>query len=253
MIKVAVASMLRDSVTFHGHHIGQVGRFFEQVCGQQGLGSEFSLSLYLVEGDSKDSTRDELGVWVEHWRHGEAALLTHDAGGPAVASLENPARFAALSAVANTAFRAARDSGADYVLWVESDLIFGDDLIASLMEAFGPGSEAVGAVAPLPWFRQNGRMAFYDTWAFRGVAGQRWTNGDLLSLKESVIRYRRMASVGCCALIDGNILRRLNADFGEGCFPALCQTIRDGGYAVVCDVETEIEHPSSMLVASRLV
>lgn len=253
MNRVAVASMFRDSVTFHGHRIDQVGRFFRQLGGQQGLGELFDLSLHLVEGDSKDNTRQELEDHLARWPHGPTELLHHSVNAFPVASLEDPVRFRQLSAVANVAFRAARDSGADYVLWVESDLILNDDLITSLLGAFGPGSDKLGAVAPLTRFLQSGCKSLYDVWGYRGLSGERWTNGDYLAFKGGSIRYRRMASVGCCALFDGNILRRLNADFGTGCFPALCETLRSNDYEVVCDMETEIEHPSSMLVASRLV
>jgi GT2 family glycosyltransferase len=259
MTTIAVATMFKQSQEWHGRRIGQVDRFFDQIVSQSQLNTGFKLSFHVAVGESTDGTADavknRLSGWSASLGQVHYQVFADVAAGVPVASLESSVRFASLSAAANQPFRSARDSGADYVIWLESDLIFGDDLIASLLEAFGPKNEfaAIGAVGPLPFFMSNGQKLFYDTWSMRGYGGQRWSNGDYHRFKEGSFRYRRLASVGCCALIDAGVLRAGNIDFGEGCFPALCESVRAAGKEVVCDLETEIEHPSSMLVASRLV
>lgn len=255
MTHVAVASMVRDSQSWGGREIRQVDRFFAQFGRQQGMGGAFRLTFHIVEGDSTDDTRAAveraMATWEEAGGEPAGELLEFHNGGPAVASLASEARFKSLSKVANVALRAARDSGADYVLWVESDLIFGDDLVARLLEGFARFTD-VGLVAPLAVFTHNGADQFYDTWAYEGYGGARYGNHDLARLKAGD-RYKGMNSVGCCALMSGPVLRAGSIDFGEGCFPALCASLRAAGTVVVLDSGTEIRHPSSELVASRLI
>lgn len=252
---IAVASMMRDSQVFHGREIRQVERFFRQLKNQQGRGTSFRLTFHLVEGDSRDDTHAaivrEMSAWEEREGGPIGELFKFDHGGPNVSSVESDIRFKALSRVANVAFRAARDSGADYVLWTESDLILGPELTTSLLDGFRLG-KGVGAVAPLPIFLQNAQRAFYDVWAFCGLDGRKWGNHELTELIIGE-RYKPMAAVGCCALFGGNILRKVNADFGEGCFPFLCAKLRDAGATVWLDSVTEIMHPSSENVRGRLI
>lgn len=242
--------MFRDSETWQGRYIGQVNRFFDQMVRQQGSGvSQSQLKFFLVEGNSRDDTRAKLGEWKDILGD-RVTILDHEVHGSAVSSIESEARFRNLSAVGNTALRAARDSGCKYILWVESDFIVPHDLLARLLETASPWTLAM---APVPVFYQNGRKQFYDTWAFRGAGGQRWTNDDLPSLLGGSLRFLPMSSIGSCALLNGDSLREYNLDFGEGCFPELCRRGREHGLLVQCDLTLEIEHPCSVNLNGRLV
>jgi hypothetical protein len=254
MERVAVCSMLRDSNVWHGRPIGQVDKFFTRL-NEQGRQAGVELHYYLVEGGSKDDTWDSLLDWQRQLPN--VNLFKHEPTGAEVASVVSEERFKNLSATGNVVLRAARDDGHDFVFWMESDLIPQQRLLAGLLDEprvypdiFWPN---VFAVAPVPVFYRGSQKVFYDTWAFEGMNGQKWGNDDLRDLTNVLSRHRPMRSVGSCALLNGKLLRELNADFGEGCFPHLCKTGVDARRAVELDVTLEVTHPCSALVAGRLV
>jgi hypothetical protein len=246
---IAVCSMFRDSQTWCGRRIGQVDRFFDQLLRQQGVDAG-RLSFFLVEGNSADDTWARLADWRAVLGPDRMTLLKHDVTGSAVASVESQARFRNLSAVGNTALRAARDSGAKYVLWLESDFLIPGDLVARLLGSAGPG---FFCVAPVPVFYKDGRKQFYDTWAFEGPNGQRWGNHDLDRLLGVRAQLRPMRSVGSCVLLDGDLMREFSLDCGEGCLPALCRAAGGRHLPIQCDLTLEIEHPCTVNLNGRLV
>jgi cellulose synthase/poly-beta-1,6-N-acetylglucosamine synthase-like glycosyltransferase len=250
--EIAVASMFRDSQTWHGRSIDQVDRFFRQLTSQEGVDiSEFGY--FLVEGNSTDTTWESLCDHA-YWNAPRVKLHRHEVSGSEVASVVSEQRFANLSAVANTALRAARDSGAKYVLWVESDFIVPPDLLSKLLNATRSDQwgDCLG-VAPVPVFYNGGRKWFYDTWGFEGQYGRRWGNNELAELVGGSKQYLQLKSFGSCALLNGEALRAHNLDFGTGCFPALCEAGRRAGLFLACDKTVEILHPSEAYVAGRLV
>lgn len=256
MKTIAVASMFKDSQTFHGHPINQVDRYFAQMAGQQGRGDVFDLTFHLAVGTSADDTWEAVHRGLESWpgtREGDFGKVFRDQadGGP-VASVRTEERLPHLSAAANPPFRSARDSGADYVLWVESDLIIGPGFIAALLDGFAAPAPPV-VVAPLPVYAAGGNDLFYDLLCMRGVGDKRWGHEAVPWFRSQKNRYMPMESVGCAALMDGGFLRRIRADFGAGAFPVLCEAVRGAGGTIVCDTRTEIRHPSERLIACRLV
>jgi len=249
MAKIAVASMFRDSEFWCGRHILQVERFFQQVereCSTRSLIPNY----YLVEGNSRDDTWDKLRQYSDIYQD-RVNLFKHDVVGSDVASIVSETRFRNLSVTANVAFRAARDSGAEYVLWVESDFILRPEthVLHKLMNftyswAWGM---ALGIV-PVPVF---GNM-FYDTWAFEGLNGEKWSNNDLDKLLK-LGTYVPLKSAGSCMLMNGDNLRQYNLDFGTGCFPSLCRQAREHKLTIDCDTTCLIYHPSEYYLNGRLI
>jgi hypothetical protein len=253
MVNIAVASMFRNSEVWHGRQINQVDKFFNSILGQEGGSKHFDLTFHLVEGNSTDTTLKKLRYWQSIFP--DITLYQKQVKGSEVASVVSETRFKNLSSVGNVALQAARDSGTDYVLWMESDLIPPANLAISLLLPFMEESaeQSIFAVAPVPVFHQGGRKLFYDTWAFEGSDGQKWGNGDLDKLVKTSTCLRSMNSIGSCALLNGSILREHRLDFGEGCFPALCKSGREAGYGVYCDVTVEVQHPCNENVNGRLI
>jgi GT2 family glycosyltransferase len=251
--------MFRDSQVWHGRPINQVDRFFRQVDANA-LAAGRGVSYHLVEGNSADGTLEALLL---HAARRDATVLRHEVEGTGVASVASEQRFRNLSAVANVALRSARDSGADFVLWVESDFVLRDDVLRRLLAAFDGAPHDLFGVCPVPVFGGEARdgaprpqgaagPSFYDTWAFRGEGGEAWQNHQLAALVDGP-RYRPMAAFGSAALMNARLMRQHGIDFGTGCFPDLCAQARRAGYRLFCDTRTLIEHPAEVNIAGRLV
>jgi hypothetical protein len=245
---VAVCSMFRDSQVWHGHTIDHVGRFTRAVTPQPAAAG-LSAAYFLVEGNSLDDTRAAL----ERFRADSpdpVHLLRHDVTGPPLGSFADPVRLANLSAIADTALRAARDSGAPLILWAESDLELPPDLLARLLDATGEawwgGCLGVSAVPTC-------RGLFYDTWGFEGAGGEKWGTDGLAALRDYPGRYRPLRSAGTCLLLNGDNLRRHGLDCRGGCLPGLCAAGRAAGLTLWLDTQAEVCHPGSHLVAYRWI
>lgn len=246
-VSLAVASMFRNSEVWHGRKIRQVGRFFTQL-----EGTGLSPSYYLVEGDSTDDTAAVLAAWAERLA---PRVSLYDSGGMGgeVASVEDEARFRRLSEIGNLALRPARDSGADLVLWVESDFILPDGWLDRLLEAAGlPWWETALGVCPVPVFGSEASPSFYDTWAFEGMDGKRWGNHELPGAGGP--RYLPLRAAGSCILFRGAALRAKPYEFeGGGCLPGLCREAVADGLLLFCDTHLRVTHPSTENVCGRLI
>lgn len=254
MYDIAICSMFRDSQMWHGVQISQFDRFIRQMMEQEKDNEGKTFGYYLVEGNSKDDTWDRLKGLSE--ANEDVHVFKHDIAGSDVASIVSEARFKNLSEVANVALRAARDSGAKKVLWVESDFILPTDIIRNLHHTEQTSSvywDVTLGVAPVPVFLQSGKLSFYDTWAFEGQNGQKWANGELPDLCAVNEKFRPMKSVGSCMLMNGDNLRRHNLDFGDGCFPALCAAGKKAGLLIDCDITLNVFHPCSKNINGRLI
>lgn len=253
MLEIAVASYFRDSQKWHGRRIDQVDSYFgnieREIC-EAGLAAKY----FLLEGDSTDDTWDVLCKYRDAMP-GRVSLTKRTVGNSKhVASVECNIRFRQLSEIGNVVLRQARDSGSGLVFWIESDLVPQNGLLRRLMESVSqPWWNETLAVAPLAVFRSSGRMLHYDTWGMTGIRGEKWGNGDLDRMANYGGRYRPMSSVGSCALMNAYNLRAHDLDFGEGCFPELCRRGRNAGLKLWCDTEVSVRHPSTELVASRLI
>lgn len=240
--------MFRDSQTWHSRQLDQVGRYFRQL-----EGTGLNPSYFLVEGNSQDDTAVALAEWATRLAP-RVNLFTHEVSGSHVVSRVDEVRFRNLSAIANTAFQPARDSGADLVLWVESDFILPDGWMGQLLDATKSPwwREALG-VCPLPIFHRGGPPLFYDTWAFEGTNGKKWANEEVPSAPPGE-RYLPLRAAGSCILFRGDALRAGSYEFRDsGCLPGVCREAVASGLKLFCDTTVRIHHPSSENVGGRLV
>jgi hypothetical protein len=250
--EIAVCAMFRDSMQWHGRRIDQVGAFFRNWEGQARLAGVVP-TYHLLEGDSRDDTRAVLQDWAARLG-GRVRLTFHDVGGRPPSSDGGDDRRKVLAAAGNVCLASALDGGGKLLLWTESDLLPTPPLLPGLLEAAaGPDWDKVAAVAPVALIDVNGFTAFYDGWAFEGIHGEKWGMQGVPALKRWPARYRPMRAIGSCALLNADVLRENNIDFGVGCFPALCQAGRDAGAAVYCDVSLDIYHPSEAFLGDRWV
>jgi hypothetical protein len=252
--EIAVCAMFRDSQVWHGHNINQVDAFFERM-NEQEKDAGVRLRYYLLEGDSKDNTREVLDKYATWLGSDRVNIIHHSVGGSPPASVATAERFAALSEVGNACLRPARDAGHTHIYWMESDLIPQPGLLSKLLDSqlALDTNDKVMAISPVAVIEPQGHRLFYDTWAFEGISGEKWSNFDLEALKRYPSRYRPMRAIGSAALLNGKALLQNKIDFGTGCFPALCASGRAMGYNIYCDLNLEVKHPCNALIASRWV
>jgi glycosyltransferase involved in cell wall biosynthesis len=221
-------------------------RYFRQVEALDWPPSR--LRVYAVEGDSSDDTRAQIDKWLA--AHKWAPLLRHDIGHKPRGSVVDVDRMIDGSAVASTAVQAAvADGWADYVLWVESDLIWGPGLLQGLMgrgralvaawvlvELYGSGS------LDYRWLEATAEhdAAFYDTWAFR-------TLPDGKGLFDMRCERPRGAfplwSAGSSLLMPADVAGAVCRS-NPRAIVGWCEAAREMGGETWCHPETHVWHPN---------
>lgn len=158
-------------------------------------------------------------------------------------SVVHPQRFKQLAFVANRLWvNIPTDS--DYVLVVESDLIWSASTLTSLLndvEAirfFGSGGSGGNILAPLVIGPDD---LFYDVWAFR-VDGRNFTKEWPYHSNLKNYPILEIDSVGSCALMDYKLARKLTWP-EEDLFVGLCRQARELGAMVIVDSKLRVYHP----------
>lgn len=249
--EIAVCSLFRDSMVWHGRQINQVQRFFEQM-GAQGLALDF----FLVEGNSKDNTLEALNLYKDSAAFGghNITILNCEVEGSEVVSLEDETRFKNLSKCGNLALNTAKfNKDIKYILWVESDIIIKDEnllrvLINDLEYCKYHGSGEFLGVAPIPTYENKNEL--YDTFVFKGPNGE--------SFGPSMAPFEKgepleLGAFGTCALMDADILRKYNLDFGDRCMMELCVKARNNKLRLLANSNLRVYHPNGENVSGRLV
>lgn len=253
---IAVCGYFRDSQTWNGVFINQVNKFFSFIRNQQNINKD-DLEFFLLEGGSKDDTYkvlSEYGFASKLFSNKSIQIFQQEEENTNVASVVSEDRFKKLSKIGNKVLNAAKKSDNKYIFWMESDLIPPQNLLTELLSYTRENQwNKTLAIAPIPTFDWNGQHQFYDTWAFEGSKGEKWNNLDLFKLITYKDRLRPMNSIGSCALINAELLRKYDIDFGEGCFPELCKQGRQYGLNIYCDVGLKIAHPSNSYLNGRMI
>lgn len=150
---------MRDSTPY-------LDRYFAQI---EGASKPFKqVFIVIVEGDSTDGTKEYLAVKSKDLpSNTRLNVITYDLGGQKFGSIANPTRWAKLEACWNRAIESVQPS--DYVVCVESDLIWG---WGALRECLNHLKE-YDVVFPMLY----GQDHFYDTNGFRLPDGRKF-NGQ---------------------------------------------------------------------------
>lgn len=245
-MNIAVCSMFRDSQVWCGQEINQVDRYFRQLM-KQTCGFK-NITVVGMEGNSVDNTMEKLQEYVDMFPNVHIYNQTNEYD--TVASIENDNRLKGLSRVGDMLIsKVLQIEDLDYVLWIESDLIFDISLIKDLLFAASHYTQRDCIIAPMIYLDKKG--IFYDTWGFRELDGTRWTerHRERVALTNPL---KEMSSIGSCALIDANLLR-CGVRFGQGAFVELCERARHIGGKVYVDVNTKVYHPGSHNLNKRWV
>jgi len=248
--RIVVCSLFRDSMLWHGVEINQVHRYFRQIKEQEtSYGQEFSI--IAVEGGSVDNTRETL---VNYQNNKNLTILDDDVNFVEVKSVASKERFESLARVANIGLNAAKKVDAEYILWLESDLIIDkfnviDQLVSKMEE-----EKDIAAISPLITMKflppSPQKYIFYDTWGYVFSDGSSWGNISIQDTDRNP-RYREMLSVGSCCLMRSKDMD--DVDFGTGCFRELCEKIKLKGKRIVLDMRSDVYHPSDFYIQGRRI
>lgn len=215
---IAVGSIFRDAYPYLARYFRQIGDL-EQALGKP-------VRLLLVEGDSTDPTWNVLEQYMAG-RDGQLIKRAH--GGPKWGSIDDRARWRALSWCCNGVLEAVTDETA--LIYVESDLIWYPQTMLRLLDAL----ETKPAVAAMS-FTSSGH--FYDTYGHRkdGLAFSpfppyhpAWNPEHLFTID----------SAGSCIAMRGDVAKR--ARFGDDdCVLGLGRSIWAMGESLWIDPKTSV-------------
>lgn len=249
MIKISVCSMFRDSNNWHGININQVDSYFSNLRKQSKL-NNISFKFHCLEGDSKDNTLQTLEQYQKYY---DVNIIKYDIGGSAPSSCGSNERRKLLSDVGNRCLHSALKDDTDLIFWMESDLIPINNMLGQLLKSISKVNwDQTGLIAPTAVIKLKNIECFYDGWAYEGINGEKWSVGDLEKFTNQP-ELIEMNAIGCAALINANNLRKYNIDFQDGCFPRMCELIRQNNLKVYCQTNCFIQHPSQVNVAERWI
>lgn len=241
MTKISVCSLFRDSNVWHNIKINQVESYFLNLRKQAKL-NNIIFKFHCLEGDSRDNTLQTLEQYQKYY---DVSIIKYDIGGSAPSSAGSNERRKLLSDVGNKCLHSALKDETDLILWMESDLIPVNNMLGQLLKSIEKIDwNNSGLIAPTAIINLQGQNCFYDGWAYEGISKEKWTVQDLGKFT-SQPELIEMNAIGCASLINANNLRKYNIDFQDGCFPRMCELIRENNLKLFCQTNCFIQHPSS--------
>ena len=221
---VAVCSLFRNSTE-------TLAYYRAVITAQERPGVRLAFSF--VEGDSTDDTYEGLSAWAAD--DPRVTLVQHSIE----PVLDYDDRVRKWAALANLALEGGLATGADYILWCESDLVLPHDLVAQLV------ASDVDVVAPAIFL---GGM-FYDGWGFRGLDGVKFT-GDAPYHSDYVSHgLVQLSSVGSCVLFKRELFDagvRFRGTYDEGLLVGVCRDAGLLGFRTFMDSRVSILHPTTL-------
>jgi hypothetical protein len=220
---VAVCSLFRNSAETLDYYRGI-------ITAQERGGVR--LAFCFVEGDSSDDTYERLSAWAAEDER--VTLIQHNV--EPVADFDD--RIRKWAELGNLAFEAALATGADYILWCESDLTIPHDLILQLSAC------DLDIVAPAIWL---GGM-FYDSWGFRGLDGVRFTGEAPYHTDFQVHDRVELSSVGSCVLFRRAIFEagiRFRGTYDDGLLVGVCKDAAPLGFRTYIETRIAVLHPTT--------
>ena len=205
--RVALCSMINN-----GLWRNTLARFIRQVEALDYPAEQ--LRVYLVEGDSADETWLQVQGWAR--RNQRVRVAKVDLGHPVKGSTEDVDRLLDGSKVGSACREMAlREGWAEWLLWIESDLLWEAQLLQRLLAVRAevvapwvltvPSKPGVIDVAELEHTPLAERV-FYDTWAFRHCANQR----RFTAQEPRPAQPFAVHSAGSCLLMHADVARRAN-------------------------------------------
>jgi len=222
-------------------------RYLSQVSAFIAEGGFESYHLIWAEGDSTDTTLEELRAARTTFQDlpGNVTVdlidVTH--GRPNYGSCENPDRLRCLSLVLNKILDAV-PADADAVVYVESDLKWVPEVLQRLISQL---QSPIDVISPPTFHRHPRRPSdsklLYDTWGFRTLEGRRYDRHmTRRSLQQKGLK--EMGSVGSCVAMRGDVARQCRVS-NNLALVGWCEAVRGQGYRIWSDWRIHINHPTT--------
>lgn len=238
-MKVIVTSHFRNAAANIKTYFKQMHEF-QEILHQAGIG----LFLLLGYGDSDDQTTELLhsGCVMRF----DSRLVNVSHGGPEYGPVIDKQRFKQLALVTNTLWRnLPLGTGGDVVVYVESDLRWRGETLASLVEGLGvlrSVSSATSAPTLLAPMVYDAKGLFYDTWAFR-AEGLHFNKKPPYHPRLAVADdYLEMDSVGSCFALNYSLAKQLRWP-EEDVVVGLCRQAKALGARIFLDKKARVHHP----------
>jgi hypothetical protein len=218
---------------------GYLKHYFDQVVQLHGhLYPLSAVQLVLVEGDSTDSTWDDLSAQIERIRPLgiRSRLVKREHGGPVFGSIDNEQRWRNISYACNGVFENL-PKVFDAMIYVESDLLWQPQTVLALVEHL----KTVPAVSPMSFHRDG---FFYDIWGYRrnGICFTPSPpyHPDLAGAPDNLLP---IDSAGSCIAMRAEVARQARFAYPEQGILGFCRSIYDHGYSLHLDPNQRVIHP----------
>lgn len=222
---IALGGMFRNSAHY-------LPRYFSQVRELATLleAGGHALRPVLVEGDSVDNTWAGLAHFTNDM---DAVLVKRSHGGGPWGSVDDPARWKALSWVCQGVLdHVTKDVGA--LVYVETDLVWEPATMLALLQRL---DDAHPAVAPMCFAGPN----FYDIWGHR-KNGVRFSPFPPYHPELAPSGLTQVDSVGSCIVMQGRVARAVTWGPDDNVL-GLGRSIYENGYSLWVDPLLRVVHP----------
>lgn len=216
--------------------------YFNQLSALRDLLSKngYSLRLVAAEGDSLDGTRERI-IELSQQKNISLTLVDTTHGHMRWSSVEDPVRMRVMSNVMNAALSKVKESD-NIAVWIMSDLAWFSktisNMIFALQSAADNGTDK-GIFVPLILSEGDN---FYDTWAFRGLDGNRFQpnipwHKCFFSDSSDIVE---ISSGGTCLVMLGEVARLCRAKNDEAV--SFCADARSKGYSIWISPDWSVRH-----------
>lgn len=223
-------------ISFFRNMEPRIGQYLDQVKALDASLSGPVSRLIAVYGDCTDFTREALVRGCEK-RRINLELVEHNHGGPVWGSVEDPARFIALSGLANAALDRVRPDDHEPIFYVESDLLWEPETVMGLEALLC--NRHYDIVAPLIMCGDR----FYDTYVFR-KDGRRFSATPPYHPDLHPTLPTEVDSVGSAFLMWPKVARRVR--MSTGVLVEFCTVARSLGFIIAVDPTLRIDHPEAI-------
>lgn len=205
--------------------------------------------LFLGEGDSVDSTYEELKELEDDILY-RVYVTKHDTSIPAMKHTPHPARIRCLAETGNAGWEKMTQveqekPWAEFALMCESDLIYPPSIVKDLIDSM---PEDAGAIAPMIWMPipmgDQTRLQFYDIWVYRTLDNRKFPPHNIAWYKQHFpVEIFPVYSVGSMVLIRMEAIMNGARFSTDGAVIGLCEDIRAQGWKVYVNPNLHIFHP----------
>jgi len=215
---IGLGSIFRNSVGYLDRYFAQARALKTELAKE-----DIKFRLILVEGDSWDNTWGGLAALSNDL---DIVIVKRAHGGPPWGSVDDPARWAALSWCCNGVLDHV-EKDVDVMIYVESDLVWDAATMVALTKQV---SEQVPAISPM-CFTSMGH--FYDVWGYL-KNGKQFGPFPPYHDELAVDGLTSIDSAGSCIVMRGDVARMVR--FGpHDCVRGLGRSIWENGFSLWVD------------------